>query len=145
MDRIDLAADLAAVAAESPADLAALAHRLAAGLPVRHLGVPQEGLALLTMEDGVCGDRFHLGEAALAVAHVEVGGSAGGAAILGATTATAVAAAVCDAVAAGGLPGAEAVHALAARGRAARAERDRRRAQMRAATRVDFAELGESA
>lgn len=148
-DRTAFANNLALLAGERPHEVVALGERLAAGLALRHLAVPQEGLALLTMEDGVCGDRFHLGEAALATAHVEVraGGTLaqGGAAILGARREVAVAAAVCDAVAAAGLPGAEEALALAAAGAALGAERARRRDAMRSATRVDFAELGESA
>jgi alpha-D-ribose 1-methylphosphonate 5-triphosphate synthase subunit PhnG len=68
----------------------------------------------------------------------------GGARLLGAATAVAVAAAVCDAVWAGNLPGRDQVAALAARGRAATALRDRRRAGGREATRVRFTELGET-
>lgn len=138
----------AAIAAVPRAELRALADALAARHAVRHAAVPQAGAFLLTMEDGVFRDRWNIGEVPAATAAVEVEDgdgtvARGGAALLHATAADAVAAAVCDAVLAGRLAGWEPVAALVARGEARRAEAGRRRAAILATTSVDFAELGD--
>ena len=140
-------ADLAAVPA---ADLVALAGRLSTGRTIEHLRIPQQGLWLLQMAEPVRGDGFFLGEvpmaqAAVAVTDPRLGTIQGGAVLLGAEAATAVAAAVCVAIADAGWDGSEAVRALAARGAASRAAQSRVRAAILDRTRVDFAELGQEA
>ncbi len=132
-----------ALAAAPRAEVIALAALLAGRHQVLPRALPQEGLVLLTMEDGVFHDHFHLGELPVATAEVEVAGVRGGACLVGGDRAWAEAAAVCDAVAAGRLAGSDAVDRLLATGRDRIAQTGRERAAMRAATRVMFAELGE--
>jgi len=104
---------------------------------------------MLTMRDGVAGEPFHAGELPVAEARIEVedrtGSRAeGGARLLLASTEDALAAAICDAVWSGNLPGSDRVEALAAEGRASAMHRDQRRAAVRESTRVQFADLGEN-
>lgn len=139
----------AALSASAHQDVRDVGEALAAHLTVRHLAVPQDGLWMLTLRDGVAHEPFYLGELPVAQARVAVHDAAGnqaegGARLIGASAAVAVAAAVCDAVWAGHLAGRDHVVALAARGHAAATQRDRRRAGLREATRVRFTELGET-
>ncbi len=132
-----------ALVAAPRAEVVALAARLAGRHEVRPHALPQEGLVLLTLEDGVFRDHFHLGELAVATAEVEVAGVRGGACLVGGDREWAEAAAVCDAVVAGRLAGVDEVEQLLATGWDKIGQTASERAAMRAATRVRFAELGE--
>ncbi len=111
---------------------------------VRHLAVPQAGLHLLTLRDGVFQEPFFLGEVVVAEAHVLVAGQAGGARLLTDTSSLAVAVAICDAVLAAELDGVAEVRALAQQGEHILVQREARRAAMRGAGRVAFADLSEA-
>ena len=129
--------------------LRGLGEALARDLAVRHRSLPQDGLWMLTMCDGVAGEPFHAGELPVAEARIEVEDRAGvraegGARLLLAAPEDALAAAICDAVWSGNLAGSDLVAELAASGRAAAVSRDLRRAAVRESTRVQFADLGET-
>ncbi len=133
--------------APRPAVLA-LAAALAAGRRVEHLSVPQEGLWLLQIEEPVRRDGFFIGEvpvgqACVALHDDRLGLARGGAILMHADRELATAAAVCDAVASAGWPGAAEVAGLRAVGAAARGEVAAVRAAILASTRVDFSELGQ--
>lgn len=144
MTRVELIPAWAALPSE---ELLAAKELLAPTLTVRHLAVPQQGLWLLTMEESLCGDCFHLGEVPVAEALVEVtqdGRTAqGGARLLGATAEVTLAVAIFDAVVTGGLDGSVMLQALARRGQELRQGTATARAAWRQATRVDFCELGQ--
>ncbi len=137
-----------ALAAVPAARLLALGEDLARRHRVRHAAVPQDGLYLLALEDGIHQEPWYIGEIPVASALVEVVAAdgrtvRGGAMLMGASAETVTAAAVCDAVLRAGLDGAEAVTTLVEQGRAALARTARERAAQRAATRVDFADLAD--
>lgn len=143
--RVDWAPALAAVPAD---EVVALGHRLAAQHRVVPLSVPQAGLVLLTMRDGVFHDRWNLGEVPVATASVEVIAAdgtraTGGASLVGDSMELAGAVAVCDAVLAHRLAGWREVAELVARGLAARERTALVRAAMLQRTAVDFGGLGE--
>ena len=138
----------AALTALPAADVVALGERLSAIHRVAPLSVPQAGLYLLSMRDGVFHDRYHLGEIPVATAAVEVIAAdgvraTGGASLLGDSLAMAGAVAVCDAVLAHRLAGWQEVAELVARGAEARAGTARVRGAMLQRTAVDFGGLGE--
>jgi phosphonate C-P lyase system protein PhnG len=137
--------DIAAAPREA---VIALADALRAGRRLEHLQVPQEGLWLLQVAEPVRGDGYFIGEVPVGQACVELhdagrGAARGGAVLMHADRELAVAAAVCDAVARAGWPGAEEVDRLRAAGAASREEAMRARAAILERTRVDFAELGQ--
>ena len=143
--RRDWAAALSAVPAD---DVAALGRRLSDLHRVAAISVPQAGLSLLTMRDGVFHDRWNLGEIPVATAAVEVIAAdgtraTGGASVIGDAVELASAIAVCDAVLAHRLAGWTEVAELIRRGEAARAETARVRASMLQRTAVDFGGLGD--
>lgn len=138
----------AALTAAPAAEVTALGNHLAADHRVAPLSVPQAGLYLLTMRDGVFHDRFNLGEIPVATAAVEVVASdgtraTGGASLLGDSLELAGAVAVCDAVLAHRLAGWQQVADLVARGAAVRAKTARVRGAMLTRTAVDFGGLGD--
>lgn len=137
---------LRALTAHPKSAVMAVASLAASGCTVRAIAPAQEGLALLTLRDAVLGERFHLGEVPLAEARVEVttaqGRSGRGAArVLDDDAELAAALAVCDAVLAAELPGADEVRRLVEEGAVRRAAADDRRRSLLDRTRVDFALL----
>lgn len=137
---------LRALTAQPKSAVMAVASLATSGCSVRPLAPAQEGLALLTLRDAVFGERFHLGEVPLAEARVEVtttdGRSGRGAArVLDDDAELAAALAVCDAVLANDLPGANEVRRLVEEGAIRRAAEDERRRALLDRTRVDFALL----
>lgn len=138
-------ADLALVPREA---VLALAEALVAGRTLEHLQVPQDGLWLLRMEEPVRRDGFFIGEVPVGQACVRLvdaarGHADGGAVLLHADRELAVAAAVCDAVARAGWPGADEVARLRASGAAVRVQAEAVRRGILDRTRVDFSELGQ--
>ena len=128
-------------------DLHALAERLAAGCEVRLTRLPQAGLGLLQLADGAFHEAYYLGEFPLSTCSLELtladGRRAdGGAQVMADDAALARSLAILDALLAARLPGWEAVSAQVQSGAARRDEEDRRRRAVLAATRVDFALLG---
>lgn len=126
----------------------ALAATLGEGRRIEPLQVPQEGLWLLQVEEPVRHDCWFIGEvpvgqACIAVHDPVLGTTRGGAILLHADRELAVAAAICDAIARAGWPGAEAVAKLLATGAAIRAQAEQVRAAILQRTRVDFSELGQ--
>jgi phosphonate C-P lyase system protein PhnG len=125
-----------------------LASSLAAGRDIEHLQLPAEGLWLLQVTEPVRRDGYFIGEVPVGQACVRLrdstyGEASGGAVLMHADRELAVAAAVCDAVARAGWPGADAVARLRAEGAALRHEAERARAAILSRTRVDFSELGQ--
>lgn len=136
-----------ALTAHPAADLHALAERLAAGCELRLTRLPQAGLGLLQLADGALHEAYYLGEFPLSTCSLELtladGRRAeGGAQLMADDAALARALAILDAVLAARLPGWEDVSARVQAGARLRAEADRRRRAVLAATRVDFALLG---
>lgn len=136
-----------ALTAHPAADLHALAERLAAGCELRLTRLPQAGLGLLQLADGAFHEAYYLGEFPLSTCSLELtladGRRAeGGAQVMADDAALARSLAILDAVLAARLPGWEDVSAQVQAGAARRSEEDRRRRAMLAATRVDFALLG---
>jgi phosphonate C-P lyase system protein PhnG len=139
---------LTALAAVPAAAVLALGEDLARRHQVRHAAVPQDGLYLLALEDGIRQEPWHIGEIPVASALVEVSAAdgrqaRGGAVLMGASVELATAAAVCDAVLRAGFAGADAVATLVEQGRVVQARTARERAVQRTATRVDFADLAD--
>lgn len=136
-----------ALTAHPAADLHALAERLTAGCELRLTRLPQAGLGLLQLADGAFHEAYYLGEFPLSTCSLELtladGRRAeGGAQLMADDAALARALAILDAVLAARLPGWEDVSARVQSGARLRAEADRRRRAVLAATRVDFALLG---
>ena len=136
-----------ALTAHPTPDLHALAERLAAGCELRLTRLPQAGLGLLQLADGAFHEAYYLGEFPLSTCSLELtladGRRAeGGAQVMADDAALARSLAILDAVLAARLPGWEDVSAQVQAGAARRSEEDRRRRAMLAATRVDFALLG---
>ena len=135
-----------ALTALSAERVSSLAGELCKGLTVRHRRVPQTGLGLLTLRDSTRGEAFHLGEFPLAIVEVEVETAdgichAGGAQVMADWADWAWALALCDAVLANDLPGAERVAALVAEGAAIRQRESQIRRSLLDRTHVDFSLL----
>jgi alpha-D-ribose 1-methylphosphonate 5-triphosphate synthase subunit PhnG len=116
---------------------------------IRHLALPQNGLALLPLVDGAFHDRFNLGEIPLASAQLSIhaadGREARGASCVMQDDMTLVETlALADAVLGAGWPEGEALVALLAQGRIALDEVALQRKAILAATTVDFALLGDT-
>ncbi len=136
-----------ALTAHPVPDLHALAERLAVGCDVRLTRLPQAGLGLLQLADGALHEPYYLGEFPLSTCSLELAladgrRAAGGAQVMADDAALARSLAILDAVLAARLPGWEAVSAQVHSGTARRDEEARRRRAVLAATRVDFALLG---
>ena len=136
-----------ALTAHPVPDLHALAEHLTAGCEVRLTRLPQAGLGLLQLADGAFHEAYYLGEFPLSTCSLELtladGRRAeGGVQVMADDAALARALAILDAVLAARLPGWETVSAQVQSGAARRDVEDRRRCAMLAATRVDFALLG---
>lgn len=126
--------------------LNALAEEVTAGCDVKLKSLPQAGLGLLTLTDGAFHEPYYLGEFPLSSCSIELSLSdgrqaAGGAQVMADDAELARSLAILDAVLAARFPGWERVSAHIESGAKQRAEEDRRRRAMLAATRVDFAML----
>ena len=109
--------------------------------------LPQAGLGLLTLTDGAFHESYYLGEFPLSTCRVELvlpdGRRAeGGAQVMADDAELARSLAILDATLASRLPGWEQVSTHVESGAFQRSEENRRRCAMLAATRVDFALLG---
>ncbi len=138
-----------ALTAHPPAELKALADALAADCEVRLTSLPQAGLGLLQLADGAFHEPYYLGEFPLSICRVELAlpdgrHIEGGAQAMADDAGLARALAILDALLAAQWPGAERAAALLETGARLRAEEDRRRRAMLAATRVDFAVLNDA-
>ncbi|GAB4238870.1 MAG: hypothetical protein Kow0049_25800 [Stanieria sp.] len=125
-----------------------LAEDLAQNWQVNYLTLPQAGLSLLSLEDGVLHQPYYLGEIPLANASIELidetGQSFTGAAqVMGDSTDLAVALAVCDAVMAHQLTGWERVAQLIEQGMKKLSLEDLQRGAMLARTKVNFSLLAQ--
>ena len=105
------------------------------------LAPPEVGLVVMQVREPVCAERFHLGEVVVTRAEVEVAGARGWAMRLGDDRVATLAAAVCDAVAAGGGALAADVEQLCAATERRRAERQAAEWDDIAPTIVTFEEL----
>jgi alpha-D-ribose 1-methylphosphonate 5-triphosphate synthase subunit PhnG len=135
-----------ALTAHAAGAVKALAERLATDCEVKLTRLPQAGLGLLTVTDGAFHQPYYLGEFPVSACSVEITGpdgrrAEGGCSVMADDAELARALAILDAILVGNLPGAEQVCALVASGARLRAEEDRRRRAVLAATRVDFAML----
>lgn len=138
-----------ALTAHPASALNALADELARDCDVKLKSLPQAGLGLLTLSDGAFHEPYYLGEFPLSSCSIELSmpdgrHAAGGAHVMADDADLARSLAILDAVLAARLPGWERVSAQIDAGAMARAEADRRRRAMLAATRVDFAMLNNS-
>lgn len=123
-----------------------LAGQIRSSTTVIHLTIPDEGLWMLTMEDGVFQDQFYLGEIPAASAAVELGdGSRGSAILLGDDVEQAESIAICLAALKGERPESVAIRELIQEGLRVQTQTSTTRDAMRASSRVAFAELGEQA
>ncbi|QXP85090.1 phosphonate C-P lyase system protein PhnG [Methylococcus sp. ANG] len=134
---------LRALTALPPETLAAVAGELDAGWAMTYKTRPQAGLGMLQLRDGALHEAYYLGEFPLAHCWLTLSGPdgesyQGAAQVMADDPDLARALAVLDAVLAHRLPGWERVSELVETGQAARAEEDRIRARILAATRVDF-------
>ncbi|MEW5972493.1 MAG: phosphonate C-P lyase system protein PhnG [Pseudomonadota bacterium] len=139
--RLLLAAPRAALLAEG--------ERLRALGDIRHLALPQNGLALLPLTDGAFHESFNLGEIPLASVSVSLHGkdgreARGAASVMVDDLALVETLALADAVLAANWPEAAPLAELLTQGRAALDELALQRKAMLAATTVDFALLGEA-
>jgi alpha-D-ribose 1-methylphosphonate 5-triphosphate synthase subunit PhnG len=138
----------AALASQPRDAVCALGDRLGRQYAVEHQEVPTAGLAMMPVRDAVLNERFNLGEVPLSRAHVRLGPPHrepvfGGSAVLADDPELAVAIAVCDAVLAHDLDGADEVAALVVAGAAAARQRAAERAQMQQRSKVAFALLSQ--
>ncbi|GAB4289972.1 MAG: hypothetical protein Kow0083_02850 [Methylophaga sp.] len=123
-----------------------LAQQLSSQWPLRYKSLPQSGLGMMKLRDGAMNEPFYLGEIPLASAWVELtlpsGDKAEGAAqLMSDDQQLAEAVAICDAVLANRLEGAERIMSLLQQGHDIIAREKRHRKQMLQRTRVDFSLL----
>lgn len=135
-----------ALTAHPASTLNALADELTRDCNVKLKSLPQAGLGLLTLTDGAFHEPYYLGEFPLSSCSIELSLSdgrtaVGGAHVMADDADLARSLAILDAILATRLPGWEQVSAQINAGAMTRAEEDRRRRAMLAATRVDFAML----
>ncbi|MEW6679146.1 MAG: phosphonate C-P lyase system protein PhnG [Pseudomonadota bacterium] len=135
-----------ALTAHPVSTLNALADELTRDCDVKLKSLPQAGLGLLQLSDGAFHEPYYLGEFPLSSCSIELSmadgrTAAGGAHVMADDADLARTLAILDAILAARLPGWERVSAQIDAGATTRAEEDRRRRAMLAATRVDFAML----
>jgi alpha-D-ribose 1-methylphosphonate 5-triphosphate synthase subunit PhnG len=132
-----------ALAALETSRLKALAAEVSQQLAVEPRVLPQAGLRLLHMTDGVLGQGFYLGEipvasAAVLLEHPSGARAEGGAELMGDDAELATALAILDGVLAGRLPGWERVAGALEQGQALCDRADALRASALAQSTVDF-------
>jgi len=138
-----------ALTTHAPQKLILLAENLTTGWQVRYKSLPQAGLSLLQMEDGVFHQPYFLGEIPVASAWIELSNSSsdtsfeGAAFIMDDSIELAVALAVLDAVMAHQLPGWQKVADLIEQGMEKRALEEAHRSSMLAKTKVNFSLLSQ--
>ena len=137
-----------ALTAHSPHKLQSLAEDLTSSWQVNYKSLPQAGLSLLQMEDGVFHEPYYLGEIPVASACIELTNSAdesfeGAAQVMSDSAELAVALAVCDAVMAHQLSGWQKVEVLIEKGLEKRAWEELQKGAMLAKTKVDFSLLSQ--
>jgi len=136
-----------ALTAHPATGLNALADQLTADCDVKLKSLPQAGLGLLTLTDGAFHEPYYLGEFPLSSCSIELSlpdgrRAVGGAQVMADDAELARSLAILDAILAARLPGWERVSEHVQSGALDRSEEDRCRRAMLAATRVDFALLG---
>lgn len=127
--------------------LNALAEQLTVGCNLKLMSLPQAGLGLLTLTDGAFHEPYYLGEFPLSSCSIELSlpdgrQATGGAQVMADDAELARSLAILDAILAARLPGWRQASEHVASGALRRAEEDRRRRAVLAATRVDFSLLG---
>ncbi|MBW4475088.1 MAG: phosphonate C-P lyase system protein PhnG [Stenomitos rutilans HA7619-LM2] len=137
-----------ALTAHPSQTIQSLAEQLTFNWQVNYKALPQAGLSLLQMADGVFHEPYYLGEIPLACAWIELTNSAqesfeGAAQVMDDSAELAVALAVCDAVMTHQLSGWQKVAELIQQGMEKRTWEDQQRGLMLAKTRVNFALLSE--
>ena len=125
-----------------------LAEEITKNCEVKYRSLPQNGLSLLTLQDGVFHEPYYLGEIPISHAYLslinEQGESYDGAAqVMTDSEDLAVALAVCDAVMANQLPGWEKVSHCIELGMEKREEENRMRGAILAKTKVNFSLLSQ--
>lgn len=138
-----------ALTAHPTVTLNSLADQLATGCEITLTSLPQAGLGLLTMTDGALHESYYLGEFPLSSCSIELSLSdgrraVGGAQVMADDAELARTLAILDAIVAARFPGWELVSAHIESGSIRRDDEDRRRQAILAATRVDFAMLGDA-
>ncbi len=138
-----------ALTAHPALTLNSLADQLAIGCEITLTSLPQAGLGLLTMTDGAFHESYYLGEFPLSSCSIELSLSdgrraVGGAQVMADDAELARTLAILDAIFAARFPGWELVSAHIESGSIRRADEDRRRHAILAATRVDFAMLNDA-
>ena len=137
-----------ALTAHSQETILNLAEEISKYWQVKYRSLPQNGLSLLTMQDGVFHEPYYLGEIPISQAHLslinEQGESYDGAAqVMTDSEDLAVALAVCDAVMAHQLSGWEKVAQYVELGMKKREEENLIRGAMLAKTKVNFSLLSQ--
>lgn len=134
-----------ALTAHPSQSIQSLAERLTLNWQVNFKALPQAGLSLLQMEDGVFHEPYYLGEIPLASAWIELTSAqesfAGAAQVMHDSAELAVALAICDAVMTHHLLGWQNVAELIQQGMEKRSWEDEQRGLMLARTRVNFSLL----
>ncbi|MBV9386653.1 MAG: phosphonate C-P lyase system protein PhnG [Chroococcidiopsidaceae cyanobacterium CP_BM_ER_R8_30] len=137
-----------ALTAHSPQTIQSLAERLTLNWKVNFKALPQAGLSLLQMEDGVFHEPYYLGEIPLVSAWIELTNSAqesfeGAAQVMHDSEELAIALAICDAIMTHHLPGWQNIAELIQQGMEKRIWEDQQRGLMLAKTRVNFSLLSQ--
>ena len=122
-----------------------LANRLKKGWEMTHEALPETGLSLLQMQDGVFEEPYYLGEIPLSTAWVKLTANGeswqGAASVMSDTPGLAVALAICDAILANQLPGWQQVLQVLEQGIVKKQEEETLRGAMLAKTRVNLSLL----
>ncbi len=137
-----------ALTAHSLETISNLAQEISKNWQIKYKVLPQNGLSLLTLQDGVFHEPYYLGEIPISHAYLSLinqqGDSYDGAAqVMGDSDNLAVALAVCDAVMAHQLQGWEKVAHYIELGMKKRAEENQIRGAMLAKTKVNFSLLSQ--
>ncbi|MBD2772710.1 phosphonate C-P lyase system protein PhnG [Iningainema tapete] len=137
-----------ALTAHSPHKLVSLAEDLTSNMSVNYKSLPEAGLSLLQMEDGVFHEPYYLGEIPVASAWIEITNSRdesfeGAAQVMSDSADLAVALAICDAIMAHQLPGWQKVADLIDKGIEKRTLEEAQRGAILAKTKVNFSLLSQ--
>lgn len=137
-----------ALTAHSVETIFSLAEKITENWQIKYRSLPQNGLSLLTLQDGVFNEPYYLGEIPIANAYLslinEQGKSYDGAAqVMGDSEDLAVSLAICDAVMANQLEGWKKVAHYIELGMKKREEENRIRGAILAKTKVNFSLLSQ--
>ncbi|MDJ0773152.1 MAG: phosphonate C-P lyase system protein PhnG [Mastigocoleus sp. MO_167.B18] len=134
-----------ALTAHSETIVIELANRLRKDWEVTHEALPETGLSLLKMQDGVFEEPYYLGEIPLSTAWVKLTAKGetweGAASVMNDTPGLAVALAICDAILANQLPGWQQILPFVEQGALKKQEEEAFRGAMLAKTRVNLSLL----